>query len=257
MLKIENLSFRYNKKSNLVLDNVSLELEKGQIGIVLGKNGSGKSTLFKNILGILKPLSGTVSIDGENILKMNRRVRATKIAYVPQDITFGSLTVYDTILLGRVSRFGLVSTDDDKEIVDSIIEEMGLEANAFRNVNELSGGERQKVAIARALAQEPEMLVFDEPTGNLDIGNEQLILKEAKRLAKEKGITIIVAIHDINTALSFGDKFFLLKKGTLVNQGGEEIITPEHINCIFDVNVKVEHINGRKIVILEDDYEKD
>lgn len=256
MLKIENLSFRYNKKSNLVLDNVSLELEKGQIGIVLGKNGSGKSTLFKNILGILKPLSGTVSIDGENIFKMSRRVRATKIAYVPQDITFGSLTVYDTILLGRVSRFGLVSTNDDKEVVDSIIEEMGLEANAFRNVNELSGGERQKVAIARALAQEPEMLVFDEPTGNLDIGNEQLILKEAKRLAKEKGITIIVAIHDINTALSFGDKFFLLKKGTLVNQGGEEIITPEHINCIFDVNVKVEYINGRKIVILEDTYEK-
>ncbi len=255
MLKIENLSFRYKKKSNLILDNVSLELDKGQIGIVLGKNGSGKSTLFKNILGILKPEQGTITLDGENLFTMNRRLRATKIAYVPQDITFGSLTVYDSILIGRVSRFGIASTEKDKDVVDSIIEEMGLEANAFRNVNELSGGERQKVAIARALAQEPELLVFDEPTGNLDIGNEQLILKEAKRLAKEKGITIIVAIHDINTALTFGDKFFLLKKGQMVNQGGPEVITPEHISCIFDVNVKVENINGRQIVLLEDDNE--
>ena len=255
MLKIENLSFRYHKKSSLVLNNISLELDKGQIGIALGKNGSGKSTLFKNILGILKPESGSISIDGDNILAMNRRLRASKIAYVPQDITFGSLTVYDSILMGRVSKFGLMSSDKDKDVVDSIIEEMGLEANAFRNVNELSGGERQKVAIARAMAQEPELLVFDEPTGNLDIGNEQLILKEAKRLAKDKGITIIVAIHDLNTAIAFGDKFFLLKNGTFVNQGGVEVITPEHIHCLFDVNVKVEELGGRKIVLLEDNDE--
>ncbi len=255
MLKIENLSFRYHKKSSLVLDNISLELDKGQIGIVLGKNGSGKSTLFKNILGILKPESGSISIDGENVLAMNRRLRASKIAYVPQDITFGSLTVYDSILMGRVSKFGLMSSVKDKDVVDSIIEEMGLEANAFRNVNELSGGERQKVAIARAMAQEPELLVFDEPTGNLDIGNEQLILKEAKRLAKDKGITIIVAIHDLNTAITFGDKFFLLKNGTFVNQGGVEVITPEHIHCLFDVNAKVEELDGRKIVLLEDNDE--
>lgn len=186
MLKCENLSFRYNKGGKNVLNSASLELGQGEIGIVLGKNGSGKTTLFKNILGIAAPESGSISFEHENLLNMSRRERARKIAYVPQDIQFGALTVFDSILMGRVAYFGLKASHEDYEAVEKIVTDMGLSDYAGRNVDELSGGERQKIAIARAMAQEPKLMVFDEPTGNLDIANEELILKEAKDWPRKK-----------------------------------------------------------------------
>lgn len=117
MLKCENLSFRYNKGGKNVLNSASLELGQGEIGIVLGKNGSGKTTLFKNILGIASPESGSISFEHENLLNMSRRERARKIAYVPQDIQFGALTVFDSILMGRVAYFGLKASHEDYEAV--------------------------------------------------------------------------------------------------------------------------------------------
>ena len=155
MLNVENLTFRYSKLSRPVLNGASLELKPGEIGILLGKNGSGKTTLFKNILGINKPGSGKILFEGEDLLKMSRKERARRIAYVPQDIHFGALTVFDSIMLGRISYFGLKASKSDYEAVEKIIEDMHLSDFAFRNVEELSGGEQQKVAIARALAQEP------------------------------------------------------------------------------------------------------
>ena len=171
MLSIENLTFRYDRSGLPVLNGANLQLEQGQIGILLGKNGSGKTTLFKNILGINKPDSGKICFDGEDLLKMSRRERARRIAYVPQDIQFGALTVFDSILMGRVSYFGLKASHEDYVAVEKILRDMGLESYAQRNVEELSGGERQKIAIARAMAQESKLMVFDEPTGNLDISN--------------------------------------------------------------------------------------
>ena len=215
MLKVDHLGFRYSKRSRPVLSGADLELEQGEIGILLGKNGSGKTTLFKNILGIHRPGQGAIRFNGENLLRMSRRERAARIAYVPQDIQFGALTVFDSILMGRISRFGLKASHDDYLAVEKILADMGLESYAHRNVDELSGGERQKIAIARAMAQEPKLMVFDEPTGNLDIANEQLIMAEAKKLAKERGISILSSLHDLNQALYFGDKFFFLKDGSI------------------------------------------
>ena len=249
MLKVDNLTFRYSKFSRPVLNGASLELQPGEIGILLGKNGSGKTTLFKNILGIHKPNSGTISFEGENLLKMSRKERARRIAYVPQDIQFGALTVFDSIMLGRVSYFGLKSGDDDYKAVEKILMDMHLESFAFRMVDELSGGERQKIAIARAMAQEPKMMVFDEPTGNLDIANEQLIIEEARKLAKEKNIAILSSLHDLNQALTFGDKFFFLKNGVVKYAGGREIITPEVVKDTFDVDVRIREIDGQTVVL--------
>ena len=249
MLSVENLKFRYSKFSRPVLNGASLELKPGEIGILLGKNGSGKTTLFKNILGIHKPGSGRVLFEGEDLLKMSRKERARRVAYVPQDIHFGALTVFDSIMLGRISYFGLRSGDEDYKSVEKILVDMGLTEYAFRMVDELSGGERQKIAIARAMAQEPNLMVFDEPTGNLDIANEQLIIEEARKLAKEKNIAILSSLHDLNQALSFGDKFFFLKNGMVKYAGGREIITPEVVKDIFDVDVHIRQIDGQTVVL--------
>ena len=249
MLKVENLKFRYSKFSRPVLNGASLELHPGEIGILLGKNGSGKTTLFKNILGINKPDSGQILFEGENLLKMSRKERARRIAYVPQDIHFGALTVFDSIMLGRISYFGLKSGDEDYKAVEKILMDMHLEGFAFRMVDELSGGERQKIAIARAMAQEPKLMVFDEPTGNLDIANEQLIIEEARKLAKQKNIAILSSLHDLNQALSFGDKFFFLKNGVVTYAGGREIITPEVVKDTFDVDVRIREIDGQTVVL--------
>jgi iron complex transport system ATP-binding protein len=249
MLSIHKLSFRYGKRSPPVLNDVSLELRDGEIGILLGKNGSGKTTLFKNILGINAPNSGSILFDGEQLLKMPRRERARRIAYVPQDIRFGALSVYDSILMGRVSYFGLKADKNDYDAVDEIISDMQLEAFTSRNVEELSGGERQKIAIARAVAQEPKLLIFDEPTGNLDIANEQLIIEEAKKLSRDKGISILSSLHDLNQAMYFGDRFFFIKDGIIKYSGEKDCINEKVIKDVFDINVRIVDIENRKIII--------
>ena len=249
MLKIDDLRFRYSKNGAPVLNGASLELKQGEIGILLGKNGSGKTTLFKNILGIEKPSGGTVQFDGENLLRMNRRERARRIAYVPQHIHFGDLTVFDSVLMGRVSYFGMKASREDYEAVEAILRDMQLLDFANRSAEALSGGEKQKIAIARAMAQEPKLMIFDEPTGNLDMANEQLIIEEAKHLAKEKSIAILSSLHDLNQALAFGDTFFFMVGGAVKYAGSRQIITPEILKETFDVDVRIREIDGQTVIL--------
>lgn len=249
MIDIRNLSFRYGRRGAPVLQDVSFSLNDGEIGILCGKNGAGKTSLFKCILGICTPQSGQILFDGEDLLRMPKRERARKLAYVPQHIHFGDLSVYDSVLMGRVSYFGVRAGKEDYAVVDRILADMHLEPFADRNAEELSGGEKQKIAIARALAQEPRMLIFDEPTGNLDMANEELIIREAKKVAKEKNIAILSSLHDMNQALFFGDRFAFLKDGRVKYSGGEEIVNESVIQDIFDVKARVLTIENQKFIL--------
>jgi iron complex transport system ATP-binding protein len=249
MIEIRDLQFRYRKHTPLVLQGINMDLKAGEIGVVLGKNGAGKSTLFKNILGAIKPSAGTIMFEGNDLLKLSNRERAKKIAYMPQSISFGELSVYDTILMGRIAHFGFNAGKEDHAAVENIMKDMHLEDFASRNVEELSGGERQKIAIARALAQDPKMLIFDEPTGNLDIANEQLIVEETRRVAREKNIAVLISLHDLNQAIDLCDRFFFMKEGRILAEGTEEIVTEEIINETYDAHVRIVEIEGKKLVI--------
>lgn len=247
MLEIKGLSFAY-ETDKPVLRGVDLSLGDGNVGILLGRNGAGKSTLLKIITGILKPSAGSVLFDGQNLLAMTRRQRAALVAYVPQQIEYGDLTVYQTVLTGRVSYYSVKPSKSDLDVVEKVISEMDLSDVSCRNVQELSGGERQKVAIARALAQEPKVLVFDEPTGNLDIANELLIIREARKIAHNKNITVFSSIHDLNQAMVFGDMFFFMKDGYIKFSGSSEVFSPEVIREVYGVEAALVENNGERFI---------
>lgn len=252
MIKLENVSFSYSKHGDPVLSGVSLELGDGEIGVILGRNGSGKTTLFTNILGINKPAGGSITFNDIDLATMDHKDKAKLIAFVPQHIHFGSLNVYDSVMLGRVSYFGMKAGPEDYRVVDRVLSEMRISEFADRSAEELSGGEKQKVAIARALAQEPKLLIFDEPTGNLDIANQQLIISEAKKLSREKGISILSSLHDLNEAMNLGDRFYFMKDGVIKYTGGTEAFTPSIIKDIFDIDVKIAEVDDRKIILGSD-----
>lgn len=249
MLTIQNLSYRYGRRGAPVLNGVDLTLARGEIGILLGRNGSGKTTLFRNILGLCTPASGSIRLDGLEMTSLSPRRRARYIAYVPQDIRFGELTVFDSVLLGRLSRFGLQAGAADHAAASQVLEELGLSALSDRNVTELSGGERQKVAIARALVQEPQLLVLDEPTGNLDIANEQLLMRLAKKAAQERHIAVLSSLHDLNQALSLGDRFFFLKDGVITCTVPRDGVTSGILRDTLGGDLRLVEVEGERIVL--------
>lgn len=255
MLEVNNVTFAYSKKADNILENVSLSLKSPQISIILGKNGIGKTTLFKIILGLIKPKEGEVLLNELPLKNYSKREIAKHIAYVPQENYFDSLTVYETILTGRLPYVGLFESKEDYDIVDQIIEEMKLIDLKDRYVSELSGGEKQKVAIARALAQKPEILILDEPTANLDYKNELLIMNELKKLVHEKNIYVLISMHDLNLALEFGENFFFINNKTIINIGNKSDINSNIIKDVFDIDATLIDINNIKVLIRGDKNE--
>lgn len=247
MLSVRNLNFKYGKRT--VLYNVSFDASAGSCVAILGNNGVGKSTLIKCFNKILKPISGEVILNNRNISSLSRMEIAREIAYVPQYSKTSRFTVFDTILLGRKPYIKFSPTKNDYEIVKSIIEKMGLSHMALRYTDELSGGEVQKIMLARALAQQPKVLLLDEPTSNLDIKNQHEILTLIKGLAKNKNICVIIVIHDLNLATLYCDYFVLLKDGKVYAEGSEEIICADNIKNVYGIDVIIEKINGTKIIV--------
>lgn len=247
VIKIDRLSFKYDKE---ILKNISVDIEAGAFVSLLGINGAGKSTLLKNLNQILSPYKGTIYIRGENLKHMKRSQLAKKMAYVSQQNEAPQNTVFDSILIGRVPYIKGKATKEDYAMVQEIIDRLNLNDYAMREATSLSGGEFQKVVLARALAQEPEILLLDEPTSNLDIRNQVEVMKLMKQYCKDKQISVIVSIHDMNLSLQFSDKYLMLKDGEVFKYGSKEIITRENIRTVYGLDVDILKYKNRKIVIL-------
>lgn len=237
-LEVTNLWFSYNGNDPTIQD-ISFSVDGRETLVVIGPNGSGKSTLLKCIVNILKPQGGSIMMDETDIKGMGSEERARRIGYVPQLENRGfPATVFDTILMGRKPYISWKPSSSDLEVVSSIIEMLGLEEFSIRDINSLSGGQRQKVLIARALAQEPDILLLDEPTSNLDLKHQLEVLNILKDQTG-KGIASVIAIHDLNMAVRYADRIVMLSEGKVFASGGLDIITANRIAEVYGVRVAI------------------
>lgn len=250
-LEISNLTFGY-KKDRTVLEDISLRVEQGEILGILGPNGTGKTTFIKCINRILTPQAGKVTYEGKNLLSLKQGEIAKVIAYVPQYISsFFDMTVIDAVMMGRLPYVKHNYSRQDEEIVFDILKQMELEDFAFRNIKEMSGGERQRVFIARALAQQPKIIILDEPTSALDLHNQLFILHSIAEVAKQSNISIIMTIHDLNLASMYCDKILMLNNKKIFAYGNtQEVLTEANINAMYKVETKVTTEDGYKHIRL-------
>jgi iron complex transport system ATP-binding protein len=238
-IKIENLNWKIGE--NRILENIDVEIEKNKFVCLVGPNGSGKTTLLKNILKIYEPEKKTVYIQNNDITKLRYKDLARRVACVPQNTVIDfNFSVLDVVLMGRTPYLKRFQSEGkrDLEIVKKCMELTNTLKLKDRDINSLSGGERQRVIIARALAQEPDILVLDEPISNLDIQHQIELLNLTKELCQKKKLTVIAVLHDLNLAMQYSDYLILLEKGRVKAKGTpEKVLTEENIKRVYNIEV--------------------
>ena len=239
MIKLETKGITYSIDGKIIIDGIDISVKEGELVGIVGPNGCGKSTLLKNIYKVFTPDSGAAFIDGEDLSKLSNRKTAKKMSVMQQEnIVDFDMTVYDMVMLGRFAHQKLFSgsTEEDRTIVNEYIKEVGLSGYENRHFLSLSGGEKQRTLLARALSQKASLILLDEPTNHLDIKYQIQIME----LVKETRKTILAVIHDINIASSYCNYIYALKDGKICFEGSpEEIFTKEKIKNIFDVEADV------------------
>lgn len=240
LLEVRDVHGGYHKTE--IVHGVSFTVEHGEFVCIIGANGCGKTTTLKTILGLMKPTAGEVLIDGKSTRDMDEPELARHFAYIPQAHTPPfPFNVADVVLMGRtpyVNRLAVVKPDD-RAIAWRAMKQMSIEHLANRPYTALSGGQQQLVLIARALTQEPDLLVMDEPTASLDFGNQQLVLSRMKSLS-QAGMGVVMVTHDPDHALFCADKVIVMEKGLVINEGtAGEVITNDTLRQIYGTNVHV------------------
>lgn len=240
-LDFDGVSFSYGKRSGPVLDRVSFAVAEGSLHGLLGPNGAGKSTIAKTVLGINAKYEGRITWLGTDIASISELERAKTFAYVPQGGSAPfSLTVQEAVLLGRTPHYAYAPSANDWDIVRRVIADFGLQDLVNRDVADLSGGQAQRVTIARAVAQETAVILLDEPTSALDLKYQVETLDILRELASERQVTSVVAIHDLNLAAQFFDRITIIDKGAVAADGAPaEVLTPDTIRTIYDVDVRL------------------
>ena len=247
-VEVSNLSFSYGDR--LIIDKINFYVEDGQLISVLGPNGVGKSTLFRCILGLLKDYTGKIFLTGKDIKKLSTGEMAKLIAYIPQShYPSFNYSVFDMVLMGTAVQISSLSSPGKKqiELVNRALDKMGIYHLKERGYMQISGGERQLVLLARALVQEAKILVLDEPTSNLDFGNQIKVMLQIKNLAKE-GYTIIQSTHNPDQTFLFSDKIIAMKGGRIIKYGKpDDIISNDLIQSLYDVDVEIQSLYNDRI----------
>lgn len=240
VLEVRELVSGYGKDD--IVKNVSFKMDKGSFVCILGANGCGKTTLLKTILCMLPPKSGNVFFDGHDVHRLPERERAKKLAYIPQvHMPPFPYTVEDVVLMGRTPYLDALShiTKQDREISEAAMEQLGILPLAKRCYTELSGGQRQLVIIARAIAQEPDILIMDEPTNSLDFGNQYRVLEKVSGLVAS-GLGVLMVTHDPHHALYCNDKVLIMENGKITGKGSSQsVITKERIESLYHTRIKM------------------
>lgn len=246
-----NLKTGYNKKS--VIHDISISFNKSEITSIIGPNGSGKSTLLKSMGRLLKPISGKIYINDRDITTYKESEIAKHIGVLPQAPSAPmDIPVHCLVAYGRNPHKSLMSRFDknDMEIVNWAIESTGLQNKRFQRIGQLSGGERQRAWVAMSLAQQPKILLLDEPTTYLDIHHQFEVLELLERLNKECGLTVIMVLHDLNLASRFSDRIIALKDGNLFKDGTpEDVLTEKVISDVFNIRSQIMDIDNNLIAV--------
>ncbi len=256
MLEVRHLSCHY-KNGPRVLNDVSFTLERGKFLAILGNNGAGKSTLLKCMDRILPAEDGDVLLDGKSLLQLSPRETARHLAFVSQTIPNTEMTVHDAVMLGRKPYMKWAFTEEDHQIVHHCMDRLELQGDIQgRYLSQLSGGQRQKAALARALAQQPDVLLLDEPTSALDIRNQYSVLRLVKSICREDNLSAIMVIHDLNLALRFCDAFVLLVDGRVYRQGDLSVVDEQALWDVYGIRGNIVTANGHPMVAVgENCYE--
>lgn len=246
MLSVTSLTFTYS--CHPVLDRVDLSLSSGKLLAILGPNGAGKTTLLKCINAIHYPAKGTVYLDGQDVLALSHMAVARKVGYVAQQNEASRITAFDAVLMGRRPHVKWGVSKHDLRVVNAALKRLGLTDLSMRYLDEMSGGERQKIAIARALVQEPKLLLLDEPTSNLDLKNQVEILETIQGVVKNHDVAAVMTMHDLNTALRFADQCVFLKKGQIYYAGSANTVDAAVIEAVYGLPVDV-YRHGHRLLI--------
>ena len=248
-ITVDHLTYIYKDKK--ALDDISFDINKGDLVTILGPNGSGKSTLLKCLDAILKTEPGAIKIGDKPLTDYTSAVLSRIIAYIPQsEISTMELNVFDTILLGRKPYINWHVQDKDLELTEKVMQELELEDFAFRQIKTLSGGERQRAYIARAIVQDPKIILLDEPTANLDIYHQLNVMEILKNLT-EKEITVILTEHDINMAARYATKVIMLRRGKIFDCGDSAVFSEENIQKLYDIHASIHCLNDQVYIVPE------
>ena len=244
-MKLEVKNLQYSIDNNIILQNISLHVKEKQFVGLIGPNGSGKTTLLRNVYRIIKPDAGELMLDEQDLSKLSTRETAKRMAVLRQEMeTEFDYTVEEIVAMGRFSHHRLLDpdTEEDKQIVEKCLNRVGMLHKRDSYLSVLSGGEKQRVLIARALAQESDFLVLDEPTNHLDIFYKMQILS----LIRSLDVTVISAIHDLDLACKYCDYLYVIEKGNIVGHGSPaEIITPDLMKRVFHVYADI-HVGSKR-----------
>lgn len=253
-IEFENVTFGY-KNDRTVLHDISLKMESPGLVCIIGPNGVGKSTLIKCMNGLIKPTSGTVRINGKDVKDYSPDDLAEFMGYVPvtaQDVF--SMPVFDAVMMGRYKRKKWRNTDEDYDACDRTLRLMELSDLAMHSFNELSAGQHQKVAMARGIVREPQLLVLDEPTSNLDVRHQVYVTDLLHELSKQFGMLVVMISHDLNIAAKYADRLIVMGTPGIIRAEGpvSEVLTEDLIREVYGVESEVVYRNSRPHVILGD-----